>query len=108
MYNSIDAIALILQFEAITADDYFIRNQEFTTWLRDSERISFNDLSTEESHELFDKFVETWNNGKLPGRYYAGLAATTRRSAHNWGFKGRPPLKSCELVGQCLADLHLK
>jgi hypothetical protein len=98
VYSATDTVPLILQFDAITADDYFIRNQEFTTWLKDSERISFNNLSTEESHELFDKFVETWNNGKLPRRYYAGLAATTRRSAHNWGFKGRPLLKSSELV----------
>jgi hypothetical protein len=34
--------------------------------------------------------VLAWNNGRLPMRFYAGLAAAPlKRTSHNWGFKGK-------------------
>ena len=51
----------------------------------------FNQLTAEESRELFAKFVGRWNAKKLPAKYYAGLAApvSMRRTGHDWGLRGR-------------------
>jgi hypothetical protein len=47
-------------------------------------------LSTEESHAQFRQFVEAWNSGQLPLRFYQGLAAAPlQRTSHNWGIKAK-------------------
>eukprot|EP00877_Chromochloris_zofingiensis_P009627 jgi/Chrzof1/4918/Cz15g04140.t1 len=74
---------------AITSDHYFEKSGEFTAWLQHKRAIFFNDLSTEESHKLFDEFVAEWNAGKLPLKYYQGLVeAPKKRTPHQWNFKG--------------------
>jgi len=48
----------------------------------------YNDLTGEQTHKLFVKFVDLWNGGRLAQKYYAGaVALPTKRTAHNWSFK---------------------
>lgn len=52
---------------------------------------SHAELTTEESHAMFKQFAEAWNLGRLPLRFYQGLAAAPlKRTTHNWGIKARP------------------
>lgn len=82
--------------ELLTSDDYFTKNPEFTSWLRVKHGRSFNDLAGDESHLLFEKFVDEWNNGLLPKTYYAGLAGTTVRTTHNWALRGKSTVSFVE------------
>ncbi|XP_047336555.1 style cell-cycle inhibitor 1-B [Impatiens glandulifera] len=75
-----------LEFKEISPDDYFLRNNEFSTWLKEEKDIFFSDLSSERARELFLKFVKDWNRQKLEPRFYEGIAAGPR-SAHNWKIK---------------------
>ena len=50
----------------------------------------FNELSSEETHALFQDFVAVWNGRKLPARYYAGISVPPlRRTQHRWQSKVR-------------------
>uniref|UniRef100_A0A0D9VCP2 Uncharacterized protein n=1 Tax=Leersia perrieri TaxID=77586 RepID=A0A0D9VCP2_9ORYZ len=73
-------------FKEISKDDYFSKNNEFATWLKDEKGKYFSDLSSESARELFEKFVKTWNKGKLPSQYYEGISSGPR-SAHRWNIK---------------------
>ncbi|KAF6259477.1 hypothetical protein COO60DRAFT_1000760 [Scenedesmus sp. NREL 46B-D3] len=74
----------------LTPDDYFERAAEFTAWLQEIKLQYFNELTTEESHALFKQFVEAWNGGQLPLRFYQGLAAAPlKRTSHNWGIRAK-------------------
>lgn len=79
-----------MQAGQLSEDDYFSRNPEFSTWLVAEKGRHFNQLTAEESRELFAKFVSRWNAKKLPAKYYAGLAApaSMRRTGHDWGLRG--------------------
>lgn len=70
----------------ISKDDYFAKNNEFATWLKEEKGKYFSDLSSESAHDLFLKFVKQWNKGKLPSQYYEGITSGPR-SAHNWNIK---------------------
>lgn len=70
----------------ISKDDYFAKNNEFATWLKEEKGKYFSDLSSESAHDLFLKFVKQWNKGKLPSQYYEGIKSGPR-SAHNWNIK---------------------
>ncbi|KAF2608499.1 hypothetical protein F2Q68_00046693, partial [Brassica cretica] len=70
----------------LTSEDYFSKNNEFATWLKEKKRTYFNDLTTESARELFSRFVKAWNRGKLESRYYEGIS-TAPRTAHNWKIK---------------------
>lgn len=72
----------------LSIEDYFSKNNEFATWLKDEKRTYFNDLTTEAARELFSRFVKRWNRGKLESRYYEGIS-TAPRTAHNWMIKHR-------------------
>lgn len=73
-------------FKEISKDDYFAKNNEFATWLKEEKGKYFSDLSSESARDIFLKFVKQWNKGKLPSQYYAGIT-TGPRSAHNWNIK---------------------
>ncbi|CAN0531796.1 unnamed protein product, partial [Ectocarpus sp. 12 AP-2014] len=45
----------------ISEKDYFIRAVEFKVWLCHKKKKFFEDLTSDESHELFDKFIKDWN-----------------------------------------------
>ncbi|CAH2067874.1 unnamed protein product [Thlaspi arvense] len=72
----------------LSSEDYFSKNMEFATWLKEKKRTYFNDLTTEAARELFARFVKAWNRGKLEPRYYEGIS-TAPRTAHNWKIKHR-------------------
>ncbi|KAD5507928.1 hypothetical protein E3N88_15631 [Mikania micrantha] len=69
-----------------TYADYFSKNNEFATWLKDERDIFFSDLSSDSARKLFTKFVKDWNNKKLDSKYYDGIE-TGPRSSHNWKIK---------------------
>lgn len=47
------------------------------------------ELTSQQTHSLFKEFVNAWNGGALPLRFYTGLAAAPlKRTSHQWGFKG--------------------
>ncbi|KAL6888457.1 hypothetical protein ACP4OV_009483 [Aristida adscensionis] len=73
-------------FKEISKDDYFAKNNEFATWLKEVKGKYFSDLSSESARDLFLKFVKQWNKGKLPSQYYEGISSGPR-SAHNWNIK---------------------
>lgn len=48
------------------------------------------ELTSEQTHAAFKEFVSAWNGGRLPLRFYKGLAAAPlKRTSHNWGFRGK-------------------
>ncbi|KAI4366001.1 hypothetical protein MLD38_021931 [Melastoma candidum] len=72
--------------QELSGDDYFLKNNEFSTWLKEERNIFFSDLSSEAARELFAEFVKEWNKLKLESRYYEGIA-TGLRTAHDWKIK---------------------
>ncbi|KAI3905619.1 hypothetical protein MKX01_036528 [Papaver californicum] len=73
----------LLPGKELSKEDYFAKNNEFSTWLKEEKRKFFSDLSSEASHDLFLDFIKVWNKGKLEERYYKGIS-TAPRTAHNW------------------------
>eukprot|EP00904_Undaria_pinnatifida_P004485 jgi/Undpi1/14037/HiC_scaffold_9.g03688.m1 len=85
-----DAAKIQAEIE-ISEKDYFARATEFKVWLLQKKKKFFEDLTSTESHELFEKFVKDWNRGKLDPMFYEGrlpeeLVARTRKTQHKWGF----------------------
>ncbi|KAF7851647.1 hypothetical protein BT93_L3304 [Corymbia citriodora subsp. variegata] len=72
--------------QELSSDDYFLKNNEFATWLKEERDVFFSDLSAESARELFSEFIKEWNKGKLESRYYDGIASG-QRSAHVWKIK---------------------
>ncbi|CAK7355435.1 unnamed protein product [Dovyalis caffra] len=70
----------------LSNDDYFSKNNEFATWLKEKKKMFFSELSSESARELFSVFVKDWNAQKLDSRYYEGISSGPR-SAHNWALK---------------------
>ncbi|XP_015075005.1 style cell-cycle inhibitor 1-B isoform X1 [Solanum pennellii] len=77
---------LKIKFEELSKDDYFSKNNEFATWLKDKKKLFFSDLSSESARDLFSDFVKEWNKGKLDIQYYEGIT-TAPRSSHAWNIK---------------------
>ncbi|XP_055809627.1 style cell-cycle inhibitor 1-B [Solanum dulcamara] len=77
---------LKIKFEELSKDDYFSKNNEFATWLKDKKKLFFSDLSSEAARDLFSDFVKEWNKGKLDSQYYEGIT-TAPRSSHAWNIK---------------------
>ncbi|GKV29334.1 hypothetical protein SLE2022_221390 [Rubroshorea leprosula] len=73
-------------FQKLSSDDYFSKNNEFATWLKEEKNMFFSELSSESARELFSVFVKDWNNQRLELRYYEGIVSGPR-SAHNWKIK---------------------
>lgn len=48
-----------LQIDSIDKDDYFIKNAEFTTWLREHKSKFFNEMDSDETRALFGKILHT-------------------------------------------------
>ncbi|KAJ1377763.1 nucleolar protein 58, partial [Sesbania bispinosa] len=74
------------EFQELSNDDYFAKNNEFATWLKEEKNVFFSDLVSESARELFKDFVKAWNKGKLESHYYEGIASGPRTS-HNWKIK---------------------
>ncbi|XP_020586355.1 protein PXR1 [Phalaenopsis equestris] len=72
-------------FKEISDQDYFSKNNEFSTWLKER-GIYFSDLSSEEARDLFSSFIKAWNKQKLQPWYYDGIASAPR-TAYDWKIK---------------------
>lgn len=60
----------------------------------------YAELSSEETHSYFGRFVAAWNAGQLAPRYYQGLvAAPLKRTSHQWGFKAQGAAAGRQRVG---------
>ncbi|KAE9585036.1 hypothetical protein Lal_00017818 [Lupinus albus] len=75
-----------VEFQELSKDDYFAKNNEFATWLKEEKNVFFSDLLSDSAHEMFSDFVKAWNRGKLQSHYYEGIASAPRTS-HNWKIK---------------------
>jgi hypothetical protein len=73
--------------------DYFAFHQQLFVYLHREEGSAFNDLTSEETHEAFARFVERYNAGKLEATYYdpKGLPPAaveeSKTTRHSWGFR---------------------
>ncbi|KAL5744857.1 hypothetical protein ACOSQ2_027973 [Xanthoceras sorbifolium] len=74
------------EFQELTNEDYFAKNNEFATWLKEEKKVFFSDLSSDSAREYFSDFIKAWNKQKLDSRYYEGISSGPR-SAHNWKIK---------------------
>lgn len=84
--NMLEIKASGRQVEKISTDDYFLKSSEFATWLKEDRGVFFSDLSSKETHEIFEVFVEKWNAGRLHPKYYDGIQQAPRTN-HNWAIK---------------------
>jgi hypothetical protein len=85
------ATTIVAGVTPIAEDDFFLRNAEFSTWLREARGTFFGELASDASKALFAEFVSLWNAGRLPEKFYRGGAAepaAAPRTAHQWGFQG--------------------
>jgi len=72
----------------LTEDDYFKKNVEFRVWLK-IKQMSFENLTSDESRDLFTKFIEVYNKGSLPEYFYNGnipqeLREVSVKTNHKW------------------------
>ncbi|KAJ7948951.1 protein PXR1 isoform X2 [Quillaja saponaria] len=75
-----------MEIQELSIDDYFLKNNEFATWLKEEKNVFFSELSSESARQLFSDFVSAWNSRKLEPQYYEGIASGPR-TAHNWKIK---------------------
>jgi hypothetical protein len=79
-------LIILKDFKELSEEDYFSKNNEFATWLKEEKNIFFSDLSSESARDLFSGFIKKWNSGKLKKQYYEGISSGPR-SAHKWKIK---------------------
>jgi hypothetical protein len=67
--------------DLISEDDYYLKNKEFSVWLRHVHGKYFTDLLSKDARERFTDFVREWNARKLPNTFYreGGVNVTGRR-----------------------------
>jgi hypothetical protein len=63
----------------ISEDDYFLKNHEFSSWLRATRGVFFTALLAADARAAFRDFVAAWNARALPRRLYEGVQVTGRR-----------------------------
>ena len=79
--------------KSITIDDYFLLNEHFRVWLVLIRKLSFESLTSDESHNLFkNEFVSIYNRNGLPEMFYKDEIPVEMRDAalktkHKWNFK---------------------
>ncbi|KAF9236831.1 hypothetical protein BU15DRAFT_76557 [Melanogaster broomeanus] len=77
----------------ISESDYFLKNTEFSAWLKDEKGKYFNELSGERARSYFRKFIKAWNTGKLSDSLYKGLDAVAgpaaKQTAYKWSFASK-------------------
>ncbi|RUP49442.1 hypothetical protein BC936DRAFT_142500 [Jimgerdemannia flammicorona] len=95
----------------ISEEDYFAKSTEFRVWLRDKGKF-FDELTSEQAHEQFKKFVKAWNKFKLDKKYYSGIrssqitAADTTR--YKWNFAQNLNRKELETIKDSVDSLTNK
>ncbi|RIA90793.1 hypothetical protein C1645_737622 [Glomus cerebriforme] len=75
------------EFKPISEEDYFSKSTEFRVWLREDKDKFFDELSSEQAHRYFKKFVNTWNKYKLDKKYYIGMRSSQLASSETTRYK---------------------
>ncbi|KAH8119789.1 hypothetical protein DFH11DRAFT_1539071 [Phellopilus nigrolimitatus] len=79
--------------QPISDSDYFLKNPEFRSWLKEEKGKYFDELSGEKARSYFRKFVKAWNRGKLSKSYYVGIDVTSQpaaaQTAYRWSFASK-------------------
>ncbi|CAO1634568.1 unnamed protein product [Sympodiomycopsis kandeliae] len=96
--------------QGLTPDDYYQKSTEYRHWLIHSGTASklrkklnlsrskgppeggiyLDELTSKEAHELFENFVDRWNDGKLNDEYYTGkLVSSKENTGYKWKFSGK-------------------
>lgn len=66
----------------ITIDDYFLKNEHFRVWCVLIKKVSFESLTSNESHELFQtEFLKFYNSNSLPEMFYKDEIPVEMREA---------------------------
>ncbi|CAI2172621.1 3920_t:CDS:2 [Funneliformis geosporum] len=74
-------------FKSISEDDYFSKSTEFRIWLRESKDKFFDELSSEQAHRYFKKFISSWNKCKLDKKYYDGIRSSQLMNSETTRYK---------------------
>ena len=67
--------------EPVSEDDYYLKNREFSVWLKHERSVYFTDLLAADARAAFKDFVKAWNARALPATFYkeGGGSASGRR-----------------------------
>lgn len=68
--KKLDSIA---KFKELSRDDYFSKNNTFSTCVKEEKGVYFSDLSFEAAHDLLSRFVKDSNSQKLYRTYNEGI-----------------------------------
>ena len=72
----------IASYKHITIDDYFLKSEHFRVWCVLIKKISFESLTSNESHDLFKtEFVSSYNHNSLPEMFYKDEIPVEMREA---------------------------
>ncbi|EJD03527.1 uncharacterized protein FOMMEDRAFT_83603 [Fomitiporia mediterranea MF3/22] len=92
-YKDRDTRPLPYGAEPLQDSDYYLKNAEFRSWLKEEKDIFFDELSGEKARSYFRKFVKAWNRGKLPKSYYshenALIQPAASQTAYRWPFASK-------------------
>jgi len=71
--------------------DYFTFHEHFWAYLYRNEGVAFNDLTSEQAREAFERFAKAYNKGKLEAEYYDAklpepVLEECKTTKHSWSF----------------------
>ncbi|SCZ94779.1 BZ3500_MvSof-1268-A1-R1_Chr12-1g03652 [Microbotryum saponariae] len=70
--------------------DFYLKSNELRLWLLEQKNKRFDTLRSEDARRYFRKFINKWNRGLLPTKFYQGISSaslpTTVSSSHSWSF----------------------
>lgn len=80
-----------MQIQSIDKDDYFLKNAEFTTWLREHRSKFFNEMDSDETRALFGKIVLTGpdQSTSAPQRMCTAVPSSSQLSHGSFRFHVR-------------------
>ncbi|GKZ01299.1 hypothetical protein MPSEU_001080900 [Mayamaea pseudoterrestris] len=79
--------------QPLNADrDYFAFHEHLFVYLYRQEGRAFNDLTSDETHQAFTRFVDEYNSGRLPATFYqetipAAILEECKTTRHKWKFQ---------------------
>jgi hypothetical protein len=73
-------------------DDYFAFHEHLWVYLYRKEGVAFNDLTSEEAREAFQRFAKNYNSGTLETEYYkdklpSAILDECKTTKHSWSFE---------------------
>ncbi|RUS22459.1 hypothetical protein BC937DRAFT_89024 [Endogone sp. FLAS-F59071] len=96
----------------ISEEDYYAKATEFKVWLHEEKNKFFDELTSEQAHEQFKKFVKAWNKFKLDKKYYSGIRssqiASSDTTRYKWKFASKIDREQLETVKDSVDSLTNK